>query len=763
MPPPLPFDRIRESDRALVGGKAANLARLRNAGMPVPDGFAIPFSVVDRLDEPTVRDEIATAFAKLACRVAVRSSAVVEDGATASYAGQFETVLKVDGEEELFEAIAFCHDSKNAVRVQAYRRRMGDTAEPNLAVIVQRYIDANVSGVLFTRDPNDESRMVIELARGGSVVAGNVVPERVTMPRTGESERKTKTSDLIADSELANLADLALRIEKSFGDPCDIEWAWDGEQLWILQARPITTATSSERARIVAEEIAAARKLAEPGGTAWIRNDLAAQLPHPTPMTWALVQRMLSGDGALGRMYRDLGCEPDPSLASIGVYDMIAGRPYLNLSREPRLQHAGLPLGYSIERFKSNPKLAQHAAVEWQSRLAGFRFWLKLPMTFWRLRRRNRRIAELAQSFPGQFRNQIVPEFARECDEVKRLGFGAMGTSELLAQFNSWSHRVLCEFASHSLKPAALADREMDAWRRTAGSAWASQFAIPFLKDLPIDPRVDVAAGLRRLAKGDGDGAFVAQFGHRGPNEMELCQPRYCEVPPGPQPSPQAHRAANSDETVRVVAKSPNVDRLREFVVLREIAKHYLMLGYFQLRRMLLEFDRRFDLHGGVFFLRPEELPRLAGGDDLSAIIVERRKRWSVLKSLAVPGVLFSDDLNAIGRPPVVMDHSTRFEGIALSFGVGEGSAVVLNEPTAVETNSPFVLVCPTTDPAWTPLMLRACAVVSESGGILSHGAIVAREFGVPAVGGVADATKRIQNGTRLRVDGGSGVVTVGG
>src|SRR5437879_5706363 len=94
------------------------------------------------------------------------------------------------------------------------------------------------------------------------------------------------------------------------------------------------------------DEIEHARRLAEPGGTVWVRESLDEALPHPTPMTWALVQRMLSGDGGLGGMYRDFGCTPDPALATIGVYDLIAGRPYLNLGRSPRMQYGGLPVGH---------------------------------------------------------------------------------------------------------------------------------------------------------------------------------------------------------------------------------------------------------------------------------------------------------------------------------------------------------------------------------------------------------------------------------
>jgi pyruvate,water dikinase len=210
-----------------------------------------------------------------------------------------------------------------------------------------------------------------------------------------------------------------------------------------------------------------------------------------------------------------------------------------------------------------------------------------------------------------------------------------------------------------------------------------------------------------------------------------------------------------------VLGKITHIEQLREFVRLRELAKHYFMLGYSQLRRILVELDRRFDLNGGIFFLIPEELPNLTIGAPPREVITARRRRWAVLKSVPAPPVLFSDDLSAIGRSPGKVPEKTRLQGLGISAGAAEGVALVLSEPARGRFGDSYVLVCPSADPAWTPLLLGASAVVIETGGLLSHGAIVAREFGVPAVGEVHDASRCIRNGDRLRVDGSAGTVTV--
>jgi pyruvate,water dikinase len=178
------------------------------------------------------------------------------------------------------------------------------------------------------------------------------------------------------------------------------------------------------------------------------------------------------------------------------------------------------------------------------------------------------------------------------------------------------------------------------------------------------------------------------------------------------------------------------VSELHTLLGLRETAKHYLMMGYAVLRRILVELDRRHNLSGGIFFLVPEELPRLVRGEDPTALIAMRRRRRAAALSLEVPQVLFSDDLQAIGRPLVLPDADA-LQGVPLSAGVAEGPALVLHEPAGDVPPESYILVCPSTDPAWVPLFVQARGLVMETGGVLSHGAIVAREFGLPAVAGL--------------------------
>ena len=274
-------------------------------------------------------------------------------------------------------------------------------------------------------------------------------------------------------------------------------------------------------------------------------------------------------------------------------------------------------------------------------------------------------------------------------------------------------------------------------------------------------------------------GEFLKRFGHRGPNEMELSSPRWSEdfslhsMASSVNTSAKlAGETAAAEVLGRVAADakwnrpltqlmSEHLERMRTYLGLRETGKHYLMLGYAEIRRTLLELDRRFKLVGGIFFLTTDELPQLVAGKDMKPLIAERRRSRAIELSLEVPPVLFGDDLDAIGRPLPPPDGAEELKGVPLSAGVVEGPALVLIEPSAATVEPGYILVCPSTDPAWVPLFVNARGLVMESGGTLSHGAIVAREFGLPAVAGLPGVQRRIKTGQRLRVDGGRGTVSV--
>jgi pyruvate,water dikinase len=306
----------------------------------------------------------------------------------------------------------------------------------------------------------------------------------------------------------------------------------------LLQARPITTAGAAERERVRREEIAAAAAKAEPGGTVWSRFNLSEILPEPTPMTWSVVRRMMAGRGGYGLTYRDLGFAPVPELDEDGVYDLICGRPYCNLSREPRLYARGLPLEHSFTALKADSHKASYPQARPNWSRAGWRFWLLLPLTFFSYSLFVLRLQRLIQSFATRFREEIQPEFARETTAETQQDLTALDESALLKRLEYWIQRTLVEFARDSFKPTVLAGVAMtnleQSLKRSLGPERAHRAIGELVMGVRPDPEADLAGALHDLAAGRLDRAtFLNRFGHRGSQEMELSQPRWAEEPAG--------------------------------------------------------------------------------------------------------------------------------------------------------------------------------------------------------------------------------------
>jgi pyruvate,water dikinase len=525
-------------------------------------------------------------------------------------------------------------------------------------------------------------------------------------------------------------------------------------------------------------------------------------------MSWSVVSRLLAADGGFGAMNRALGAEPDPTLGSQSAFDLVAGRPMLNLARLPRLQSPHPPFDYPLEEYKAHPERALDPKPRLQP-LAGQGCLLglfRLPVTVWRLFRQKAAVQRQMADYPQRM-EALSRAFAEECQQALRQDRSALSPEQVHRQLLAWIDRTLVAFASESLKATVFADT---LWNELSlllaprlGGPEAARAAIGRLVLGARPPaEADLAQALEHLQNGSlSREEFLTRFGHRGPHEMELAQPRWREQPqlldallapraasassfaPSAPSSPSSRRDRLAEETQATAVweevfanarlSGPLRDRcqhlveqLRLFLGWREAAKHYLMLGYAVIRAHLLELDRRFGLQGGIFYLTLADLPRLLAGENLRAEIAAARRRRQALLSLEVPPVLFSDDLEAIGRPaplPAGADGSgptVLFQGVPLSAGIAEGAALVLTEPTAAPPDQQgYILVCPSTDPAWVPLFAQAKGLVMETGGVLSHGAIVAREFGLPAVAGLPHITRQIRTGERLRVEGGSGRV----
>jgi rifampicin phosphotransferase len=437
--------------------------------------------------------------------------------------------------------------------------------------------------------------------------------------------------------------------------------------------------------------------------------------------------------------------------------------------------------------LKEHPEKAFYPTPKPDPAQVNLRFIASLPLLFFQIYRAGRRLRSESRSLPDRLRKEIFPQFAKEIATARQTALLSLDDRQLLDRLHYWIVRTLDDFARWSLRPAVLAADSIGRLEQMLSRVPdpdrdVSTAVRTLLAGVRPDAEADLGAALQAFGSGTlSRENFLDRFGHRGPQEMELATPRWREDSRGLSPFSESAEKKRTvplsveslADSSRIVAKTvfphsrvgnawnAELQRARTFLTLRETGKHYLMLGYELIRQALLEIARRFKLADDIFYLELEELPRVIAGENLVATATERRRRRSLLLTLEVPAILFSDDLAAIGRPPPA-PAAAQLRGTPVSVGVAEGVALVLHEPqSSDDLPADFILVCPSTDPAWLPLFLRAKGLIMETGGVLSHGAILAREFGLPAVAGIAQALATIRTGQRVRIDGNRGEVFV--
>ena len=826
---------IDDADLPLVGGKGLNLGKLIAAGFLVPPGFCITTEAyrttvkgVDMRDSEAVQavtlpsalqSEILTAYNQLdADRVAVRSSATAEDLPDASFAGQQDTFLNVSGESELLEKIKLCWASLQSERAIAYRREHGiEETQLAMAVVVQAMIDAEVSGVMFTRSPTGGDELIIESnwGLGESVVSGEVTPDHFMVSReTGELIRETVVSKrkMIAREgvqavpigqreipsllrgQVAELSRVGMQVDTFYNAPQDVEWARADGQFYLLQARPITTLTdAAEIEQLRRQEIETLQNKADEGGTVWSRYNLSEVLPAPLPMTWAIMREFMSGQGGFGMTCRELGFLPSCRFDEEGMLDLICGRLYFNLSREVEFNFHGFLFEHDFQQLKRDPHKAIYPQPTPNIKRSNALFWIKFPYYIAKAITAEIKHSKIRENLDRTLSTKIFPAFEQYVQAQRQISLEELSDQQVIDKFHEWREKTLNEFAKDALKATVFANfayQQLEIiLQKCFGKDEAKDLARLLITGLEGDLTVDANLKMWQVAQGElALEDFLQQYGHRSLGEFELAQPRWREDPSyveqivssfrtNPDANPAKHLQAQ--EINRTKAKSrlarlrvgqaaafqKKIDRAlnltQRYMPFRETAKFHLMLGYELIRKALLELNRRYQLDGGIFYLEPDELDRLTQGEDLQSVIAERKTTRSRSLTIELPDVIYSDILNRIGEPQAI-EAKDEIQGLGVSVGVATSEAYVLRDATEAQiAGKNYILVCPSTDPGWTPLFLHAAALVMEYGGMLSHGAIVAREYGIPAVVNITAATQRIQSGQRLRVDGDRGVVSI--
>jgi len=786
----VPLADFGQADLAQAGGKGANLGELVRAGLPVPDGFVVTTdaytSVISPLDlkiseraaagqgaairtdveattMPTnIRIAVADAYARLgAGPVAVRSSATAEDLPGAAFAGQQDTYLDVVGEAAVIDAVRRCWASLWTDRAIAYRNRIKiDPDDFAIAVVVQRMINADFAGVMFTADPvsGDRETIMVDASTGlgEAVVSGLVTPDHYLLNDQGQV-RSFQPGDLdraqrLPDVVLAELTRLGVVVAKHFDRPQDIEWAYADDQIWLLQARPMTALPPPPL-----KLNAAQRRLGS------ILLDYLPVRPYPIDMsTWipygpaGLMARVVGRFG-----FRDVfeGFVPEDENGIVDRLVPRAPRPTFGVLLAPwrtaTLAHRYDPRHWTDDaRFSDFLARVHNLAAQDLTTMPWP--WLK--------------------TMPRQALDSVSPIGDLRIDYLPRTGLALLRLSLAL--------RLLGRSAS--LANLIVAHTRTTDANRTLEALAAQAHEDPQLRHAvnSLDPK-----SLSAFPKFESEfHAYLAEFGHR-----ETVTPALV-TPPTQSEAPETvlalikvlaaerpRRPEDTDRALQELLKHPLlrgrrqramikrwVEDARAGMAFREDSHFYFLLPLPILRRSLLEMGSRLlavgvlDKPEDVFHLRLEELEAiedpatLADPEGLRATVLRRSARRDELAGVRLidPTAVFprrdSGDALVTGTPS--------------SSGSATGPVRVIREPAEFSRLAAGdVLVCPYTNPAWTTLFQRAAAVVVDAGGPASHAAIVAREYGIPAFMGTAIGTSVLTDGQLVTVDGSTGRVTPAG
>ncbi len=823
----VPLGEVDARALPLVGGKAAQLGAMLCRGLPVPEGFCVTTAAFHRGMDSTLAEEIVAAYEAMGRGfVAVRSSATAEDLPEASFAGQQDTFLNVSGPVAVVEAVGACWRSLFTERAVAYRRDRGiPEASVAMAVVVQRMIEAEAAGVLFTLNPVTGAidEMVIEAARGlgDKVVSARVIPDRYRVRRRAPHElievQGRDTVALLDRAGLAELARLGMAAERLLGRAADIEWASTGGRVYLLQARAVTAA--GPRLPEVRFGSRWNSEHCRDRLTIWANHNLRETMPYPhTPFSWSFWNYLVFPSMAAVMGQIDPGESPDdvPS-----IVDLVDGRAYFNANVMAGL----MPMPMAIQLRLGRLLDAEVASICAELFRSG-------DLKPFRQARSVRGIARFLWRMPGQMLRKTKPTYAwqqlRACQEevasFSKIDLRILNEEQILALARYFAIENIPR--SMDVLAAAMVAMPVLLLLSELLPRWGFADAVPALMSgIRGNPTMETALALWDLAEKAGPevrgvfarepiarlphvlgesgagrqflarmGEFLKAHGHRAVREFDFSCPRWREDPtfvyetirnylahPVGQPTPREHyaRQVREHEEAKAFVERSLVRRplrrrlfrwlirvLEERLPLREAPKFYTLMGMAHIRDLYLEVGRRMVARGVLerqedfFFLSIPEVERIAKGELEAAWIREqipiRRLEFARHMRADPPLVVRSD-----GKPAVKATvGGDVLKGTPVSWGTARGAARILLDPgDGALLHKGEILVAPFTDPGWTPLFLTAGALVMEIGGIISHGAVVAREYGIPAVVGVKDATRLLRDGEMIEVNGATGEV----
>jgi phosphoenolpyruvate synthase/pyruvate phosphate dikinase len=780
----------------------AQLDRLSGLKLADRDGVAaLSAELRGRIEEIVLPGALVEAVAGALVRYgedlayAVRSSATAEDSPTASFAGQHDTYLNVTGLQAILRDVRRCWASLFSGRAVTYRLRSGiENRHVQMAVVVQQMVKPIASGILFTADPLTSNRKlaVVEAIHGlgEELVSGRVSPDVYTV-RDGAIVLRTLVNEqpALADGDILALAQLGRRIEKFFGRPQDIEWCWAQDGFQIVQSRPITTLfpvpEAGDGKNHVYVSVGHQQMMTDPikplGISLW-------QLTTPRPMSVAGgrlfvdVTEMLGAPTTRAGLLRAMGGS-DPLMGDalrtiVERGDFVAARPDEELT--------GVFALAEREPLDADPALVGELIERGQESTAALKRAIE------------------AKSGP-----ELIELILADLPELRRVIFDPRGLEVITsaAEAGRWLNEHMGEWLDEKSVADTLTQSVAGNVTSEMGLALLDAAdvirpfpdVVAFLRDVDDEHFLDHMSALPGGKEArEAIQAYLDRYGMRCAGEIDITRTRWSEQPSALVPMILAHvrnfepgartqrfeqgrreAAMKEQELLARLRDLPDgeckagetkqmIDRVRTFTGYREYPKYGMVSRYFVYKQALLREAERLKLAGvlgeaeDIFYLTLHELHDVVRDQEVDEELIQQRKdAFNSYLSLTPPRVLTSEGEVLSGSYRREDLPAGALMGLPVSAGVVEGRARVILDMAQADLEPGDILVTTYTDPSWTPLFVTIGGLITEVGGLMTHGAVIAREYGLPAVVGVEHATRLIRDGQRIRVHGTDGYVEV--
>lgn len=775
------FKELTPELQSLAGGKGCMLSKMFQAGYPVPDGFVIlPSAFKENILNEDAWNKIKHYLKEIrkdneSALFAVRSSALSEDSAQASFAGEFETVLNVKTDEEIQSAIYEVFSSRESERVKAYSSVQGMDQSHQIAVVIQIMIQSEISGVLFTADPITGSHESMTgnfvFGLGEQLVSGeaNAYPFNIMRPKgkyEGPPEFKKYASELYK---------YASKLETEYGAHQDIEWAVSNGKLYILQARPITTLITGNPDTYEWNDTL-------DGDFLWTNTNVGEAMSDVfTPLSWSIIRALDEEQMTIPGYYLFSG--------------NICGRAYTNISYALSLYPA---FGKDIKSLiKTMSEVFGQMPEEIEIPIYPFSKLGLIKGMAPKLKHRLKNIIKASKEIPEHLNES--PNLCRRMTETIK----EVKTKEELIDL--WKTEIL-PFNFKALWIALAGGRKMvianklkDELIKVAGIEDTNTLMSNFRGDSSLESLGPII-GISKIITGEMNREeYRMKYGHRGPHEFELSIPHPGEDETWLEKQIEEFKNSNTDvenllnkqhdqyeEALKRLKENfpkeanhfeKKIVKVAEAARLRESVRSEWTRAFRVNRAFALKAGELTGIGNDIFFLYINEVLDLLSGNDFALNhIAVRKENYKKYKSLPpLPSIIrgrfdpFKWVKNSNRRVdyydesmPITTQDSETLKGFAGASGKIEGVVRILTSPEEGENlKKGEILVASTTNVGWTPLFPKASAIITDIGAPLSHAAIVARELGIPAVVGCGNATTRLKTGDKVIVDGGHGVVQI--